>query len=63
MSEAEAEADRDEGYVLSYLYDERSGKSEVQILDATRFAEGPIARIRLPVRVPFGFHGSWGAQH
>ncbi len=57
-----AAANSDEGYVLSYVHDERSGKSEVQILDATRFAAGPIARIRLPVRVPFGFHGSWVAQ-
>jgi carotenoid cleavage dioxygenase len=29
------------------------------ILDAARFAARPVARIRLPQRVPFGFHGAW----
>ncbi|MEM9173961.1 MAG: carotenoid oxygenase family protein [Myxococcota bacterium] len=54
--------DSDEGFVLSYVYDERSGRSEVQILDAARFEAPALARIKLPVRVPFGFHGSWVPQ-
>jgi carotenoid cleavage dioxygenase len=33
--------------------------SDVVILDAQDFAGDPIATIRLPVRVPFGFHGGW----
>ena len=33
--------------------------SDVVILDAQDFAGEPIATIRLPVRVPFGFHGGW----
>ena len=28
-------------------------------IDATNFEKEPVARIHLPVRVPFGFHGSW----
>ena len=28
-------------------------------IDAQHFAGEPIATIRLPVRVPFGFHGGW----
>lgn len=51
--------DSDAGWVLSWVYDDRSGRSEVRILDASRFTAPPIARIPLPVRVPFGFHGSW----
>jgi carotenoid cleavage dioxygenase len=33
--------------------------SDVVILDAQDFDGEPIATIRLPVRVPFGFHGGW----
>jgi carotenoid cleavage dioxygenase-like enzyme len=31
----------------------------VVILDVRDFAGDPVATIRLPVRVPFGFHGGW----
>ena len=33
--------------------------SEVVILDAQDFAGEPVATIRLPLRVPFSFHGGW----
>jgi carotenoid cleavage dioxygenase-like enzyme len=49
----------DEGWVLTYVYDEGTDRSELQVLDATAFAADPVARIPLPQRVPFGFHGSW----
>lgn len=54
-----ADADSDEGWVMTYLHDESSGKSEFVITDATRFDQPPIARVKLPQRVPYGFHGSW----
>jgi carotenoid cleavage dioxygenase len=31
----------------------------VVILHAQDFTGDPIARIHLPQRVPFGFHGNW----
>jgi carotenoid cleavage dioxygenase-like enzyme len=31
----------------------------VVILDALDFSGDPVATIRLPARVPFGFHGGW----
>jgi carotenoid cleavage dioxygenase len=31
--------------------------SDLVILNAQDFTGEPVARIRLPVRVPFGFHG------
>ena len=49
----------DEGWILSYVYDPKRDLSDVVILDAQDFAGEPIATIRLPVRVPFGFHGGW----
>jgi len=49
----------DEGWVLSYVYDPKRDLSDVVILDAQDFTGEPVATIRLPVRVPFGFHGGW----
>jgi carotenoid cleavage dioxygenase len=49
----------DEGWVISYVYDPKRDLSDVVILDAQDFTGEPIATIRLPVRVPFGFHGGW----
>ncbi|HZF30134.1 MAG TPA: carotenoid oxygenase family protein [Gammaproteobacteria bacterium] len=49
----------DEGWVMSYVYDPKRDLSDVVILDAQDFAGEPVATIRLPVRVPFGFHGGW----
>jgi carotenoid cleavage dioxygenase len=52
-------AGEDEGFVLAYVYDQARNGSELVLLDAASFAGGPLARIRLPQRVPFGFHGAW----
>ena len=49
----------DDGWVLSYVWDEGEQRSECVILDASQFEAGPVARILLPGRVPFGFHASW----
>lgn len=54
-----ADADEDDGYILAYVFDESTGKSDVVILHAQEFTSGPIATIHLPQRVPFGFHGNW----
>ena len=48
-----------EGYLLAYGYDEEEDTSDVWILDSTALIQGPLARIHIPQRVPFGFHGSW----
>jgi carotenoid cleavage dioxygenase-like enzyme len=49
----------DDGYLVSFVTDERDGRSEVEILDASDIAAGPVARVRLPQRVPLGFHATW----
>jgi carotenoid cleavage dioxygenase len=54
-----ADPDSDEGWLLSYVHDDRSGASELLIVDASDFAGKPAARVKLPQRVPFGFHGNW----
>jgi carotenoid cleavage dioxygenase len=45
--------------VLAYVYDAADDRSDVVVLDAQDFTAPPVATIHLPVRVPFGFHGSW----
>jgi carotenoid cleavage dioxygenase-like enzyme len=52
-------AAEDDGYVLSYVHDEGTGRSEVEVLDAADLAAGPVCRIGLPARVPLGFHATW----
>jgi carotenoid cleavage dioxygenase-like enzyme len=56
-----AAAAEDDGYVLVLAYDQGRDTSEFLILDARAIAADPIARIRLPHRVPYGFHGNWVA--
>ena len=49
----------DAGYLVSMVFDRTTANSYVAILDATDVAAGPVARIHMPRRVPFGFHGTW----
>jgi carotenoid cleavage dioxygenase-like enzyme len=48
-----------EGWLLSFVYDRGSHTSDLVILDAEHVEDGPVAEIRLPQRVPHGFHGVW----
>jgi carotenoid cleavage dioxygenase len=48
-----------DSYILSWVFDENRRASDLFILDADQFDQAPIAQVHLPVRVPFGFHGSW----
>lgn len=52
-------AGEDEGVVMAYVYHGDREQSEFVLLDAQNFAADPIARVKLPQRVPYGFHGSW----
>ena len=54
-----AQADEDDGWLMSYVHDADRNAAEVVILHAQDFLGDPVARIELPVRVPFGFHGNW----
>ena len=52
-------ADEDNGWYLGYVYDPARDGSDLVIIDASDFAGSPVARIKLPHRVPYGFHGNW----
>lgn len=54
-----AQHSEDSGYLMLYVYDAISEKSEFVILDAKNFSDSPLARIQIPRRIPSGFHGSW----
>lgn len=47
----------DEGWVMGFVFDRDRAASDFVILDARTLGE--TARIRLPRRVPQGFHGAW----
>lgn len=49
----------DEGWVLAVVYDPTRDASDLIILDSTSFTGPPVATVRLPARVPAGFHGSF----
>lgn len=48
-----------DGYLLTLVYRSDENRSDLVVLDAQEIARGPIATAKLPVRVPFGFHGNW----
>ena len=52
-------ADEDDGWIMTFRYDEATNKSDVVVLHAQDFLAGPVATVELPDRVPFGFHSNW----
>ena len=56
--------DEGDGWVVALVHDARYEDSdfggrgtEIVIIDAKKFSEGPVARLRLPKYVPYGVHG------
>ena len=49
----------DDGWLVTYVYDAGDGTSEMVVIDAQDFRRPPVARVRIPARVPYGFHGAW----
>jgi len=49
----------DDGYLLTFVFDEHSQKSEFVVYDSKTMNPKPLLQVRLPQRVPYGFHGIW----
>jgi len=54
--------DEDDGFLLSLVHDEAEARSQLLVLDARSLRAPPLARVFLPQRVPYGFHGAWLAD-
>ena len=49
----------DDGWLVNFVHDRDTDASELRIVDARDLEGEPVARVHLPRRVPFGFHGNW----
>ncbi len=52
-------ASEDDGYLVTFTIDVAGDASECQIFDARALERGPIARVRLPMRISSGTHATW----
>ena len=53
------DAAEDDGWLLSYVHNAADDTADVEIWSAQDFTGDPVARVHLPQRVPYGFHGNW----
>lgn len=56
---ATSDSPEDDGYVITLVTDSNTWQSHCLVFDATDIEAGPVARVRLPHRVPYGFHATW----
>lgn len=49
----------DDGYLVSFITNETTQRSEVVLIDALRFSDGPVCRIELPHKLCSGTHSCW----
>jgi carotenoid cleavage dioxygenase len=49
----------DDGWLMMFVHDVANETAELAVLDAQDFGRGYVAQVKLPQRVPFGFHGNW----
>ena len=53
------DAGETDGWLMSVVHDANAGRGELVLLDAADLSAPPVARVLLPTRVPYGFHGNW----
>jgi carotenoid cleavage dioxygenase len=47
----------DEGWLVGFAFDKARNGSDFIVIDAQDLSE--VARVRMPRRIPYGFHGNW----
>lgn len=53
----EGAKNEDDGWLLAYVFDHADNRSQLLVADASTMKE--VARVKLPKRVPHGFHGDF----
>ena len=56
---ANADAEEDGGWLVGFVINMADETTEFTVLDARSFEAAPLATVRLPHRIPPGFHGNW----
>jgi carotenoid cleavage dioxygenase len=56
---ANRQSAEDDGYVITLVTDSNNWQSHCLVFDATAIERGPLARVKMPHRVPLGFHATW----
>jgi carotenoid cleavage dioxygenase len=59
---SDAATSEDDGYLMGFVYDATRDASDFVVLDGHDVGAAPLATVRLPARVPYGFHGNWVAD-
>ncbi|NYF18985.1 carotenoid cleavage dioxygenase [Xanthomonas sp. JAI131] len=54
-----ADAAEGDGYVLALLNHLHGEDTELLVFDSLRMADGPVARIKVPLRMRMSLHGNW----
>jgi carotenoid cleavage dioxygenase len=54
-----ADAAEGEGYVLGVVNRRAENRADLVVFDAEHIDEGPIATVKIPVRLKYAIHGNW----
>jgi len=56
------DAPEGDGYIIALVDNMVTNYSDLVILEAQALEEGPIARLKLPIRLRSGLHGNWADE-
>ncbi|GLT44447.1 hypothetical protein SLA2020_183450 [Shorea laevis] len=62
-SEQIEESEEDDGYLMTFVHDEKIDESRFVLMDAKSPDLSVLAEVRLPRRIPYGFHGIFSRDH
>ncbi|RMH50335.1 MAG: apocarotenoid-15,15'-oxygenase [Alphaproteobacteria bacterium] len=51
--------EEDDGYLVTFIINQTTGRSEVALIDCKRFEDGPVCRVQLPHQMASGTHACW----